>query len=165
MFEKFGNFNTYQEINATAEGLKNEGDTENLYIMAAENGIDKETVQMYLDGEIPFLCDIQSAAIGKLEKEEEELKAAGIMTTEIMSDWVEYIKACAAKDNHMAAAVRAGNKNLKECIVELLKWSFKNAKPMNEDLLKAAGVHQKCTLGIPGMGRAKKIIREYYLGR
>lgn len=165
MFEKFGNFNTYEEINASAEGLKNEGDTENLYILAAENGIDKETAQMYIDGEIPFLCDIQSAAIGKLEIEEAELKKAGIMTTEIMSDWAEYIKVCVAKDSHMAAAVRSSNKNLKACIAELLKWSFKNAKPMNREILEAAGVNQSCKLGIPGMGRAKQIIREYYLGR
>ena len=65
MFEKFGNFNTYEEINATAQGLKNEGDTENLYTLAAENGIDKETAQMYAEGKIPCLCDIQSAAIDR----------------------------------------------------------------------------------------------------
>lgn len=160
MFEKFGNFNTYEEINAAAEGLKNEGDTENLYILAAENGIDKELAQMYAKGDIPCLCDIQSAAIGKLDIEAAELK-----TEEIMSDWVEYIKGCIAKDDRMAAAVRSSSKSLKECIAELLRWSLKNAKPVDKDITKAAGVSQHCTLGIPGMGRAKKIIREYYSGR
>lgn len=160
MFEKFGNFNTYEEINATASGLKTEGDVESLYAMAAENGIDKETAQMYADGEIPFLCDIQSAALGKLDMEAAELK-----TEEIMADWVDYIKGCIAKDDKMAAAVRHSSKNLKGCIAELLKWSFKNAKSVDKDILKAAGVNASCKLGIPGMGRAKKIIREYYLGR
>lgn len=160
MFEKFGNFNTYEEINATAQGLKNEGDTENLYTLAAENGIDKETAQMYAEGKIPCLCDIQSAAMGKLDIEAAELK-----TEEIMADWVEYIKGSIAKDDKLAAAVRNSSKNLKACIAELLKWSFKNAKPMDKDILKAAGVNQHCTLGIPGMGKAKKIIREYYSGR
>lgn len=161
MFEKFGNFNTYEEINASAEGLKNEGDTENLYVLAAENGIDKELAQMYAEGEIPCLCDIQSAAIGKLDIEAAELK-----TDEIMADWVEYIKGCIAKDDKMAAAVRNSSKSLKSCITELLKWSFKNAKPVDKDILKAAGPkYQGVTLGIPGIGRAKKIIRDYYLGR
>lgn len=160
MFEKFGNFNTYEEINATASGLKTEGDIESLHAMAAENGIDREMVQMYADGEIPFLCDIQSAALGKLDMEAAELK-----TEEIMADWVDYIKGCIAKDDKMAAAVRHSSKNLKSCIAELLKWSFKNAKSVDKDILKAAGVNASCKLGIPGMGRAKKIIREYYLGR
>ena len=93
------------------------------------------------------------------------MEAAELKTEEIMADWVEYIKGCIAKDNKMAAAVRNSSKNLKDCIAELLKWSLKNAKTVDRDITKAAGVHQSCTLGIPGMGRAKKIIREYYLGR
>lgn len=160
MFEKFGNFNTYEEINKSAEGLKNEGDTENLYKLAAENGIDRETARMYAEGAIPYLCDIQSAAIGKLDMEAAELK-----TEEIMSDWVEYIKGCIAKDDRMAAAVRNSSKNLKACMAALLKWSYDNARPVDEEIKKTAGVAGRCTLGIPGMGRAKKIIREYYSGR
>ena len=43
-------------------------------------------------------------------------------------------------------------------------WSFKNQQAVDKDILKAAGVSVKVTLGIPGMGRAKKAITQYYLG-
>ena len=39
MFEKFGEFDSYGEINELAENLLNEGDTESLKVMAKENGI------------------------------------------------------------------------------------------------------------------------------
>ena len=32
-------------------------------------------------------------------------------------------------------------------------------------ILKAVGITYKVTLGIPGMGRARQIITDYYLGR
>ncbi|MFR7522954.1 MAG: hypothetical protein ACLUU1_11255 [Ruminococcus sp.] len=54
---------------------------------------------------------------------------------------------------------------MKGCVAELLKWSFANQIPVDKEILKAAGVSAgRVTLGIPGMGRAKKIIKEYYLG-
>lgn len=65
----------------------------------------------------------------------------------------------------IADAVRQKGKSLKGCIAELLKWSFKNQQTVDKDVIKAAGMSAgRVTLGIPGMGRAKKIIREYYLG-
>ena len=46
------------------------------------------------------------------------------------------------------------------------KWSFKNQIGIDKEILKAAGVTaSRVTLGIPGMGRAKKIIRDYYMGK
>ena len=66
----------------------------------------------------------------------------------------------------MAKAVRRKGKSLKGCIAALLKWSFKNQNDVDEEVLKAAGVKAgKCTLGIPGMGTARKIITEYYIKR
>ena len=68
-------------------------------------------------------------------------------------------------DEAVAVAVRRKGKSLKGCIGALLAWSFKNQIPIDKEIIKAAGVNaSKVTLGIPGMGRAKKIIREYYLG-
>lgn len=57
MFEKFGELNSFGEINELAENLFNEGDTESLRAMAKENGIQSDFVDMYLQGEIPVLCD------------------------------------------------------------------------------------------------------------
>ena len=42
MFEKFGELNSFGEINELAENLFNEGDTESLKAMAKENGIQSD---------------------------------------------------------------------------------------------------------------------------
>ena len=38
MFDKFGEFNSVEELNAAAEGFRNEGDLESLMALAQENG-------------------------------------------------------------------------------------------------------------------------------
>lgn len=161
MFEKFGEFNSYTEINELAENLFNEGDLESIKIVAKENGIPQEIVDMYLNGEVPMLCDALTAALGKIEVE-----AAVLKPKEIMEDWVEYLKGQCMESEILAHQVRKEGKSLKGMLAELLKWSFKNQQPIDKDILKAAGVNaSKVTLGIPGMGRAKQIIKEYYMER
>ena len=160
MFEKFGEMNSYEEINELAENLFNEGDIESLKVMAEENGIDKEVVCMYTDGVIFELCTPLDAALGKIELECKELNPK-----EIMEDWVEYLKSQCMDNMNLAMKVREKGKSIKGCIGELLKWSFKNQQSIDKEILNAAGVNAKVTLGIPGMGRAKKIIKEYYLGK
>ena len=160
MFDKFGEFDSYEEINMAAEGFFNEGDFESLSEMAKENGIPEEYVQMYREGDIPFLCDALTAALGKIDIESEQLKPV-----EIMADWVEYLKGQCLDHEEIALAVRKKGKTLKGCIAELLKWSFGHQTPIDKEISKAAGVTaQRVTLGIPGFGQAKRIIREYYLG-
>lgn len=161
VFDKFGEFDSYEEINELAENLFNEGDMGSLKAMAEENGIQKEIVEVYMLGELPMLCDPLTAAIGKIEVEAVELKPK-----EIMEDWVEYLKGQCMENEETALAVRRKGRSLKGCIGELLKWSFKNQIGIDKDILKAAGVTaSRVTLGIPGMGRAKKIIRDYYMGK
>lgn len=161
MFDKFGEFNSSAEINELAENLFNEGDLDSIKVMAKENGIQDEVVEMYLQGELPALCDTVTAAVGKIEAEAEELKPKGIL-----EDWAQYIIGQCIKDEIMAAYVRKKGKSLKGCIGALLYWSFKNQQAIDKDILKAAGVTAgRVTLGIPGMARAKKIIREYYMGK
>lgn len=159
MFDTFGEFDTAKEINELAINLRKEGDRESLNLLAKENGIDLEIAEAFLDGDIDFLCDVMAAAIGKLEIEAAELKPA-----EIMADWVEYIKGRCLEDDKLAVAIRKKGKSLKGAIAALLTWSFKNAQPVDRDILKAAGVNAgRCTLGIPGMGTAKRLITEYYI--
>lgn len=161
MFDKFGEFDSHTELNEAAAGQKEQGDHEALFELAAENGIDKEDAQDYIDGIAEELATPLMAAFGKLEIEAAELKPY-----EIMEDWLSYIRIRCEEDKGMAAAVRKKGKSLKGCIGELLKWSFKNQRDVDKDILKAAGVNAgRCTLGIPGMGRAKKIITEYYMGK
>lgn len=159
MFDKFGELNSFKEINELAENLFNEGDIKSLEVMASENGIPEEIVEMYLQGDIPVLCDLLTAAFGKLEVEAAELEAK-----EIMEDWTEYIKGQCMENEALAYRVREKGKSLKGCIGALLAWSFKNQQQIDKDIIKAAGVNaSKVTLGIPGMARAKKIILAYYM--
>ena len=158
MFDKFGELNSYKEINELAENLLNEGDIDSIQVMAEENGIEEDYVTLYCRGDIPTLCDAATAAWGKIGIEAEELKPK-----EIMADWMEYLKAQCMEDEALARQVRRKGKSLKGCIGALLAWSFQNQQDIGKDILKAAGVKTgKVTLGIPGMKKKKKIIRAYY---
>lgn len=130
MFEKFGELNSFGEINELAENLFNEGDTESLRAMAKENGIQSDFVDMYLQGEIPALCDQLTAALGKIDVEVAELKPK-----EIMEDWVEYLRGQCMENELLAFNVRKKGKSLKGCIAALLMWSFKNQQT-EQDIIR-----------------------------
>ena len=160
MFDKFGEFDSFEELNKAAEGLLEEGDIASLKIMAAENGIDIADAEDYEDGIIDSLTTPLTAAYGKLEIEAKELEIA-----EIMNDWLQYIKTMCCEVEEMAVAVRKKGKTLKGCIASLLKWSFGHQYTIPSDIVKESGISAgRVTLGIPGIGTAKKLIREYYLG-
>lgn len=161
MFERFGEFDSAAEINETAVNLRKEGDIDSLKVLAEENGIDQDILQIFIDGDLLYVCDDMSAAIGKIEVEAKEVKCA-----EILGDWVEYIKAQCLEQPEMAGMVRRKGKSLNKCVAEILKWSFKNQVTVDKEIMKAAGVTAgRCTLGIPGMATAKRIITDYYMGR
>ena len=161
MYGKFGEMGSADEINELAGNLLTEGDTVSIKTLAEENGIPVEYAEMYISGDIPVMCDAQTAAAGKIDIEAAELKPQ-----DIMADWVEYIKAVCIEDEDMARKVRAKGKSLKGCIGALLKWSFGHQQPVDKDILKEAKVSaSKVTLGIPGQATARKLIREYYGGR
>lgn len=161
MFGKFGEMGSADEINELAGNLLTEGDTASIKTLAEENGIPVEYAEMYISGDIPVMCDAQTAAAGKIDIEAAELKPQ-----DIMADWVEYIKAVCIEDEDMARKMRAKGKSLKGCIGALLKWSFGHQQPVDKDILKEAKVSaSKVTLGIPGQATARKLIREYYGGR
>lgn len=150
------------EINECAEGLKNEGDKESLYEMAAENGLEKEDVDDYLEGYVEKLITTPlMAALGKIEVEEKELKPE-----HIMADWVAYIKTKCAQDGRVAIAVRKKGKSIKGCIAEIFKYSNEIRKPVDKEILEAAGFKgARVELGMPGMAEVLGIINRYYLGK
>lgn len=135
MFDKFGEMNSAAELNDLADNLLNEGDTESLEEMAKENGIQMEYIMAYQEGEIPFLCDDMTAALGKIDVEEKELKPQ-----EIMQDWTEYLKAQCMENEELTRCVRQKGKSLKGMIGTLLSWSFKHQQTIDKDIIKAAGV-------------------------
>ena len=161
MFDRFGEFDSAAEINETAVNLRREGDIESRKVLATENGIDPDILEVFVSGDLIYLCDDMTAALGKLDVEVKNVKCA-----EIMEDWVEYIRSQCFEHPEMARAVRKKGKSLAGCIAALLHWSFKNQNPVDKEIMKAAGVTAgRCTLGIPGMATAKKIITTYYLGK
>lgn len=158
MYEKYGEFDSVEEINRYAAEQKEKGDREGLKALALENGIEVEDAEDFMDGEVPEFATPLMAAYGKLKIEAEK-----IQPYEIMEDWITYIKLRCAEEPKMAAAVRKKGKSLKGCIAEILKWSMENAKPVDEEILKKCKITYKVTLGIPGIGRAKDIITKYYM--
>lgn len=160
MFDKFGEMNSYTEINELAANLLQEGDLDSLKELAKENGIPDDYVEMYLEEDIPSLCDSTSAAIGKIDVECMKLKPK-----ELMLDWVEYIKGLCMENEMVAHQVRKKGKTLQGCMAVLLEYSFKNQITVDKTIIKAAGVSAgKVTFGVPGMAKAKELIRDYYMG-
>ena len=49
MFDKFGEFDSVEELNRAAAAQKAEGDEEALIAIALENGIEKEDAEDYMD--------------------------------------------------------------------------------------------------------------------
>lgn len=165
MFEKYGYFETAEEINKKATELLSAGNKAGVMELAKENGVENEIADIFCSGEIDYICDNETASIGKIDIEVIELQPQ-----EIFKDWVEYIKASIYKDKNMAIAVRKKDKSIKECISKLLLWSFKNSYEVDKEIIKVAKKENKnipdnIKLGIPGMGTAKKLIKEYYLGK
>lgn len=159
MFDKFGEFDTYEELNKAADGQKTQGDIEALKELAKENGIDQDDVEDYMDGVIPELCTAKTAALGKLAVEIADIKAS-----EIVQDWIDYIQSSAMEDLQMSVAIRKKGKSLIGCIGAMLKWSYDARYKVDDRIIKASGI--KATgveMGIHGMASAKKIIREYYM--
>lgn len=156
MFEVFGKFENIESLNATAKGLREEGDKDSIFKLAEENGIDREDAEDYLDGMDTF-ATTSMAALGRIKVEAAELKPC-----EIMLDWIDYIKAQILENPSMRGNVF--KKDLPGCIAELMKWSFAHQYDVPKEIVKAAGINaSKVTLGIPGGRRCKEIIRQYYM--
>lgn len=158
MFELFGNMDSAEEINTLAVNLRKEGDLTNIKKLTVENGINEDIAQAFIDGDLLYLCDDMMAGIGKITIEAAELKPV-----ELIEDWVEYIKSQCFENAEIARAVRNSKKSLQGCIAQLLSWSYKNCYSVDKEICKAAGITGATVkMGIPGMGTAKRIIKEYY---
>ena len=81
-FEKFGEFDSYGEINRAAKAQLEEGDLEAIRTITEENGLDPEDAEDFCTGAIEELTTPIRAAIGKLELEAKDLKLEGAL-----KDW------------------------------------------------------------------------------
>lgn len=159
MFDKYGEFDSSEEINKSAAGQLGQGDVEAVKEIAEENGLDPEDAEDYIDGTADELCNPLMAAFGKIKIESDELKPK-----EIICDWIDYIRKRCTESEDMAKAVRKKGKTLEGCIAGLLKWSFDNAYNVDNKIVKAAHISSTTVkMGIPGMATAYKLIDKYYL--
>lgn len=169
MFDKFGEFDTVEELNRAAAAQLAEGDTGAVLAIARENGIDREDAQDYIDGAAPELATSLMAALGKLSVEKRELEIDGIM-----GDWTEYIEEACANDPAMAAAVRRKGKSLQGAMAELIRFAFEHKVRVSDRIVDVTRVmnngreepmRRPLYLGVPNRAEAKKLLRKYYLGQ
>ena len=166
MFDKYGNFNSCEEINETAAELLAASDEQSLKELAKENGIDEDDALDYIDGYTDCLCSVLGAAAGKIKVEVEDLKLDP-KKHELINDWVEYIRLLSSEDQEIRIAIRRKDKSLIGCLGKILAWSYNNRYDVDKRIVEASGIKMsgKVQLGISGSGTAKRIIREYYLGK
>lgn len=172
MYERFGKL-SIEGLNAKAEELVNGGDMDGLRELAAENGLG-ELVDMYAEGETDRLCeDVMDAALARLDLEADDLGAE-----ELMGDWVDYLRSLVVESKTFAKEIMNPGKSLKGCIGRLAIWSITHAEPLDPEIIKEMWsavtdaqlkkLHMQRShldytkIGMPGIGTAKKLIREYY---
>lgn len=168
MFDKFGEFDSYEDINQAAARQKEVGEEENLIAFAIENGIDKEDAEDYIDGAIEELVTPLIAAVGKLKVETENLGLKGILI-----DWKDMVVEMCMEREEMQRAVRRKGKSLRDCMALMLAYAFENKEQVSEEVVRATTVLQNgkkvpmrgpVYLGIPTKVEVRKIISEYYTG-
>lgn len=167
MFEKFGEFDSAEEINAKAAGLIAAGDKAAVAELAEENGIEVEDAEDYIDGVVLELCTPFMAAEGKLNIERKDLGLGGIL-----KNWADSVITLCTEDAALCAAVRKKGKNMKDCMAELIRYSFENKIQVNDRIVDAVKVNHNgkmeqmrkpLYLGFPEKAEEKRIIREYYM--
>lgn len=159
-FKKYGEVDSYEEINTMAANQKAQGDLEAIKEIAKENGIDEMDAEDYINGDIDTLCTLTSAAIGKLSAEKEELELPGLM-----SDWEMWIEKECLESPDFAKAVRRKGKSLAGAIAALMTWSADNSVDVPKEIAKHfKGNARGARFGVPGMTTVARLVREYYLG-
>ena len=173
MYDEFGKMDL-DGINAKAEELANAGDNEAVIRLAKENGLPEDLASMYIEGETDFLCeDITDAALGRIDIEADDIGAE-----EIMGDWADYIRSLVLDNEDIARAVMDRERSFIGCVGKLAVYSIMHAEPAPPEIIKAMKdavtdaqlkkLHMEkrhieyTKIGMPGMGTAKRLIREYY---
>lgn len=173
MYEGFGKMH-FDDLNAKAEELANAGDNDAVRQLAKENGLSEELADLYIGGESDYLCeDITDAALGRIDIEADDIGAE-----EIMGDWADYIRSLIIDRESVAFAVMDPKKSFIGCVGKLAVYSIIHAEPVPSEIIQAMKdsvsdeqlkkLHMQknhlnyTKIGMPGVGTAKRLIREYY---
>ena len=165
MFDKFGEFNSAKEINEKAAELKAAQDEAGLVALAAENGIDKEDAEDYMDDCVGVLASVLMAAVGKLKVEAEELKLKGVLL-----DWLDELKVMCSENEEFAAAVRKKGKDLAGYIAATAEAGYVNRAVVDRRIVektvqvkKILGNHE-FAIGIPDKKTRRERATKHYIG-
>lgn len=168
MFDTFGYFDSAEEINEKADELFNAGEFDNIKELAKENGIDEYMADIFIGGETPVLCDVATAAIGRIEIEAKDLEISGVL-----EDWKNVIEEMCLEDEDMQQAVRQEDKTLVKFMAQLLGFAFNNKEKVSDEIVNITvvehnGKEEKMRgpiyLGIPNKRQVKEMAKAYYLG-
>lgn len=171
LYEKFGEFDSAEEINRAALAQISQGDYEAVKTIAKENGIDEGEAQDFLEGIYPELCGPFSAAVGKLHVEAEAL---GLPMT--MQLWVEHIILMMEKDldledgldEVLMKGIRRKGKNMAELFGKLIVETSRTRKNTPAEIVTAArkidsSIPSTLPIGDISKKRFEEIVREYYI--
>lgn len=163
MFEKFGEFDSAEEINRAAAAQKQQGDEEALVLLAEENGIDREDAEDYYDGTLEELATPTMAAIGKLAVESKDLKLGGVLL-----DWVDDLRTMCVEDEAFARAVRRKGKGLDGYIAATAEEGYRNRATVDQRIVNRAPQIKKIlgghefAIGIPNKKTRRDLALAYY---
>lgn len=147
MFDKFGEFDSAEEINRAAAAQLKEGDLDAIKTIAEENGLDPEDAEDFCTGAIDSLTTPLLAAIGKLEMESKDLGLKNMM-----EDWKNFLIQMCEESDQMAQAVRKKGKSLEKCMAQILKVSFETKTQLDDG---AKGINRPKSLVEALMGEKK----------
>lgn len=163
MFEKFGEFDSCEEINRAATAQRQQGDEEALILLAQENGIDREEAEDYYDGTIDTLTTPVTAAIGKLSAESKDLKLDGVLL-----DWVDELRTMCLENEIFARAVRRKGRDLAGYIAATAEEGYKNRAVVDRRIVdktkqikKLCGPHE-FAIGILDKRTRRELAMKYY---
>lgn len=165
MFEKFGEFDSAEEICRAAAAQLAEGDVEAIRILAQENGLDPMDVEDYIEGEAEELCTPSMAAVGKLTAEKKELGLTGAL-----EEFVEELFMMCEESREYALAIRRKGKRLDEYLARVVDYAFEHTlevpKQITDRTKKVKGFMNGHALkmGVPSLADRERIAEEYYLG-
>lgn len=80
MFEKFGKFDSYEEINRAAKAQLEEGDLEAIKTITEENGLDPEDAEDFCTGAMPEPVEIVEKPVDNSEQMEENARNTEVET-------------------------------------------------------------------------------------
>lgn len=165
MYEKFGEFDSVEELNRAAAAQKEEGDEEALVALALENGLTRDDAEDYMDDVTQELATALQAAVGKLRLESQDLKLSGVLM-----DWVNELTDLCINDKAFRAAVRKKGKDLAGYIALTAETGYEHRCVVDKRIVAKAGKiksivgSHEFSIGIPDKKTRKELALKYYMG-